>query len=131
MKHTKRSFEELIIKDECEDEALATLDKFNDISDETFNGYINQLYKRYKYNYESTALPKEQKQKTKDFDKRLREQEREDRIFKIKKDNMHIIEKVYGTRLYIENGKKVRYSKVKWKDHNNFDWVRTKSIEKI
>ena len=131
MKHTKRSFEELITKEECEDEALVKLDKFDDISDQTFDGYINQLYKKYKYNYESTALPKEQEQKTKDFDKRLREQEREDRIFKMKKDNMHIIEKVFGIKLYIENGKKVRYSKVKWVGCDKFDWVRTNSIEKI
>ena len=131
MKHNKRSFKELITKDECEDEALATLNGLY-ISDETFDSYVNQLYKKYKYNYESTALPKEQKQKIKDFDKRLRERERGDRIFKIKKDkNMHIIEKVYGTRLYMENGKKVKYSKVKWKGHDNFDWVRTNSIENI
>ena len=75
-------------------------------SDETFDGYVNQLYKNYKYNYESTALPKEQKQRIKNFDKRLIEQERQDRILKMKKDkNMHIIKKVYGTRLYMENEK--------------------------
>ena len=105
MKHTKRSFEELIIKDECEDEASSILKGFDDISDETFDGYVNQLYKKYKYNYESTALPKEQKQKTKDFDKRLREKERRDKL----DNNMHVIEKVYGTRLYMENGKKVNF----------------------
>ena len=79
MTHIKHSFEKLITKEECEDEALAKLDNFDDISDETFDGYVNQLYKRYKYNYESTALPKEQKQKTKNFDKRLREKERLDK----------------------------------------------------
>ena len=107
MKHIKRSFEEIITKEECEDEVMSKLNCFDDISDETFDGYANQLYKKYKYNYESTALPKEQKQKIKDFDKRLIEQERQDRILKMKKDkNMHIIKKVYGTRLYMENEKK-------------------------
>ena len=131
MKHNKRSFKELITKDECEDEASSILKGFDYISDETFDGYVNQLYKKYKYNYKSIELPKEQKQKTNDFDKRLREQEREDRIFKMKKDNMHVIEKEYGTKLYIENGKKVKYSKVKWVGCDKFDWVRTNSIEKI
>ena len=127
MKHNKRSFEELITKDECEDEALSILKGFDDISDETYDGYVNQLYKKYKYNYQSTALPKEQIQKTKDFDKRLREKERLDK----QDNNMHLIEKVYGTRLYIENGKKVKYSKIKWVGCDKFDWVRTNSIEKI
>ena len=42
MKHIKRSFEELITKEECREEANQKLEGLY-ISDETFDNYVNQL----------------------------------------------------------------------------------------
>ena len=88
MTHIKRSFEELITKDECRKEANRKLEGLY-ISDETFDNYVNQLHKKYKYNYESTALPAETKRNRNEFNRRLREKERLD-----KQDNkIYVIEK--------------------------------------
>ena len=126
MTHIKRSFEELITKEECREEANRKLEGLY-ISDETFDNYVNQLYKKYKYNYESTALPDETKKNRNEFNRRLREQERRDKLG----DKIYVIEKIICTRTFIEYGKKVEYSKVKWLDYNKIDWIKTKDIKDI
>ena len=88
---------------------------------------INYYVKKYKYNYESTALPAETKKNRNEFNRRLREQERRDKLG----DKIFVIEKIICTRTFIEYGRKINYSKVKWLDYNKIDWIKTKDIKDI
>ena len=126
MKHNKRSFKEFITKEECRKEANIKLEGLQ-ISSETTDSYVNYLYKKYKQNYESTSLPDSVKENRNEFYKRLKEQKKRDKLSK----NMFIIEKIICTRTFIEKGKKIKYSKVKWLGYDKISWVVTNNIKNI
>ena len=126
MKHNKRSFKEFITKEECRKEANSKLEGLQ-ISSETTDSYVNYLYKKYKQNYESTSLPDSVKENRNEFYKRLKEQKKRDKLSK----NMFIIEKIICTRTFIEKGKKINYSKVKWLGYDKIGWVVTNNIKNI
>lgn len=126
MKHNKRSFKEFITKEECRKEANSKLEGLQ-ISSETTDSYVNYLYKKYKQNYESTSLPDSVKENRNEFYKRLKEQKKRDKLSK----NMFIIEKIICTRTFIEKGKKIKYSKVKWLGYDKIGWVVTNNIKNI
>ena len=126
MKHNKRSFKEYITKEECRKEANNKLEGLQ-ISSETTDSYVNYLYKKYKQNYESTSLPDSVKENRNEFYKRLKEQKKRDKLSK----NMLIIEKIICTRTFIEKGKKINYSKVKWLGYDKIGWVVTNNIKNI
>ena len=126
MKHNKRSFKEFITKEECRKEANSKLEGLQ-ISSETTDSYVNYLYKKYKQNYESTSLPDSVKENRNEFYKRLKEQKKRDKLSK----NMFIIEKIISTRTFIEKGKKIKYSKVKWLGYDKIGWVVTNNIKNM